>query len=76
MDELTVTIPLERYNELLGIKTRMDILTERVLSGRIEKEDILRVIGSRLAIQEADKIRKKENWEREEFCRRVGAKDD
>lgn len=58
---LTVTIPLERFEELLEIATRQDVLTEYLKnSDYCNKEIVLRIIGTYEAIIQADKIRRKE----------------
>lgn len=75
MDELTVTIPLERYECLLDLETRMTVLTERVIHGRVNAEDVLRIIGSNIAIREADKLHEKDEQEAEKRLERYGIED-
>lgn len=67
MDILTVTIPLERYEQLLETETRTEILTEMLIKNSYTRtEEVLRIIGTPKAIKKADKLRKEEK-ERAEY---------
>ncbi len=64
---LTITIPQSRYEQLLDIETRVDVAVERITNDEyIKTEDILRILGTELALQKADEIREKDKrWEEE-----------
>lgn len=65
---LTVTIPLERYEQLLETEIRTEILTERLIKNSYTRtEEVLRIIGTPKAIKKADKLRKEEEKERTEY---------
>lgn len=67
---LTATIPQQRYEVLLDLETRVDVAVERMTNDEYCKiEDVLRILGTELALQKADEIREKEKagrkaWER------------
>ena len=70
--ELMVGIPLERYEELLGIESRVNTATDLVLAIKdIKIEVLLRVIGTGGMIDVADKIKKKD----EEFWQKLKEKE-
>ncbi len=63
MNDLTVTILLDDYRELLDLKTRVDVVAERAYYDKfIDIEDILLILGTDGAVSVAEKLRK----EREE----------
>ena len=53
-----ITISIERYNELLDIETRVNVVAD-LLDGKefVTKETILRIIGTEKAIDVADRIK-------------------
>lgn len=50
MNNCTVTIDLEKYEQLIAIETRCNILTERTLRSEysIQREDIANILGFEL----------------------------
>ena len=61
MDDLRITIPTERFSELIKIEARVDILVDMI--GRdefVSKETILRIIGTEKTIEVADRIHRKD----------------
>ena len=51
----TVTITQHRYEELLDIETRVDVVVERIIREKsMRMEDILRTLRTELAIQGAE----------------------
>ncbi len=55
---LTVTITQHRYEQLLDIETRVDVVVERIIREKyMQMEDILRTLGTELAIQGAEQRR-------------------
>ena len=56
-----ITISIERYNELLDIETRVNVVAD-LLDGKefVTKETILRIIGTEKAIDVADRISMKD----------------
>lgn len=66
--DLMVKIPLSRYEQLLDLETRVDVAVERMTNDEYCKsEDILRILGTELALQTADEIREGEKKRREEY---------
>lgn len=69
--ELTITIPQSRYEQLLDIETRVDVVVERIANDKYcEKESILRILGTELALQKADEIREEEKRRHEEYLKK------
>lgn len=67
-EDLMVTIPLSKYEQLLDIETRVDVAVERIINDEYCKtEDILRILGTELALQRADEIREEEKKQHEEY---------
>ena len=61
----TATISIERYEELLKTETRVNVAVERIINQKyISNEDILRVLGTPEALEEAVRI-KEENLRHE-----------
>ena len=61
MDDSRITIPTERFSELIKIETRVDILVDML--GRdefVSKEEILRILGTEKAIEVAGRIHRKD----------------
>lgn len=59
MDE-SVTIPRERYDELLDIETRVDVIVDTIASDDyVSIGSILRILGTKRAIFTANKIKEK-----------------
>ena len=56
-----IAISIERYNELLDIETRVNVVAD-LLDGKefVTKETILRIIGTEKAIDVADRIKIKD----------------
>lgn len=69
--DLMVTIPLTRYEQLLDIETRVDVAVERMTNDEYCKiEDVLRILGTELALQKADEIREEDRKREEEYHKR------
>ena len=61
MDDSRITIPTERFSELIKIETRVDILVDMIERDEfVSKETILRIIGTEKAIEVSDRIRRKD----------------
>lgn len=57
MDILTVTIPLERYEQLLETETRVNVVVERYMQQKyISSSELLYTLGTELAVELASKI--------------------
>lgn len=68
--ELTVAIPINEYKYLLDIETRVDVVVERICNDNYtDNEDILRILGTELALQKADEIREEEQRRHEEYLK-------
>ena len=64
---MAVTISYEEFQELLDTKTRVDVVVEQIIrKGYIEIEQVLRILGTKDAIQHADELKEisKREWER------------
>lgn len=69
-DNLTITIPQNRYEQLLDLETRVDVAVERMTNDEYCKiEDVLRILGTELALQRADEIREEERKRHEEYMK-------
>lgn len=67
---LTVTIPQMEYKQLLDLETRVDVAVERMTNDEYCKiEDVLRILGTELALQRAYEIREEERKRREEYLK-------
>ena len=67
----TVTIPLGRYEELLDSETRVNVAVECIVNNKyIDNEDILRILGTKLAMKKANEIREENRKRDEEYEKR------
>ena len=58
----TVTISQHRYEQLLDIETRVDVVVERIIREKyMGMEDILRTLGTEPAIQGAEEMKERSN---------------
>lgn len=66
--DLMAKISLSRYEQLLDVEKRVDVAVERMANDEYCKtEDILRILGTELALQKADEIREKEKKHRKDY---------
>ena len=64
----TVLISMDELAWLLGLKTRVDVLIERIAHDEFFRtEDMLRIIGTDEAVELADKLREKEEERMKKF---------
>ena len=64
----TVLISMDELAGLLDLKTRVDVLIERVAHDDFFRtEDVLRIIGTDEAVELADKLREKEEDRMKKF---------
>lgn len=69
----TVTIDVDRYEDLLDTETRVNVAVERIINQKfVRTEDILRILGTRDAICEADRLRDEDERREKEFHNRYG----
>lgn len=74
---LTVTIPQKRYEQLLDLETRADVAVERMTNDEYCKiEDVLRILGTELALFRADEIREEERKRHEEYLKQCEESED
>lgn len=67
---LTVTISQEEYKHLLKLADRVDVAVERMTNDNCcDIEDVLRILGTELALQRADEIREEERKRHEEYLK-------
>lgn len=62
-----VTISVERFEELLGLETRVNVVVEKIVRcNYINTEDLLFILGTELAITKAEELREEaEKYEAE-----------
>lgn len=61
---LTVTITQHRYEQLLDIETRVDVVVERITREKcMGMEEILRTLGTELALQGAEEMKEEKRKE-------------
>ena len=64
----TVLISTDEFAWLLGLKTRVDVLIERIAHDDFFRtEDVLRILGTDEAVELADKWREKEEERMKKF---------
>ena len=57
----SVTISIERYDELLDIETRVNVIVEIIeMDGYLNTESLLRTLGTEYAVEVADRIHEKD----------------
>lgn len=60
--ESYITIPVYFYNNLVELKTRVDVLLDMLENNNyVSTDEILRTLGTELAIEEADRWEKEKN---------------
>ena len=68
MENNAVLISMAELARLLGLKTRVDVLIERIAHDDFSRtEDVLRIIGTDKAVELADKLREKEEERMRKF---------
>lgn len=73
---LTITISQNRYEQLLDIETRVDVAVERMTNDEYcNIEDVLRILGTELALQRADEIQEEERKRHEEYLESLKAEE-
>lgn len=71
-----VNIPGERFEELIVLETRVNILVDFLSRDKYcEKNTILRIIGTEDALLKAAEIEEEERKEQEEYLAKRGKKD-
>ena len=64
----TVTITQQRYEQLLDVETRVDVVVERILHKEfMTLQDILWILGTELAIETAHELDRKDKEKREKY---------
>lgn len=64
---MTVTITQHRYEELLDIETRVDVVVEKITREKyMGMEEILRTLGTELALQGAEEMMEEQRKQKEE----------
>ena len=68
MENNAVLISMAELARLLGLKTRVDVLIERIAHDDFFRtEDVLRILGTDEAVELADKLREKEEDRMKKF---------
>lgn len=74
---LTVTIPQNRYEQLLDLETRVDVAVERMTNDKFcDLEDVLRIFGTELALQRSVEIQEEERKRHEEYLKQCEESED
>lgn len=72
LDTSVVVIPLRRYEELLDLETRVNVVVERVTHDKyFEKEDVLWILGTDLAVDIAMEITKRNDEQIKKYLSEV-----
>lgn len=67
MNNIVVTIPIQRYEQLLDIETRANVLVDMICSEKaIRTTSILRILATDEALMELEKINKESEEEKDE----------
>lgn len=75
-ESLMVKIPQTEYKQLLDLETRVDVAVERMTNDKFcDLEDVLRILGTELALQRVDEIREQERKRHEEYLRSLKAEE-
>lgn len=73
LDTSVVVIPLNRYEGLLDLETRVNVVVERMTHDKyFEKEDILWVLGTDQAVDLAMEITKRNDDQIKKYLSEVG----
>lgn len=68
-----VKISLEKYEELLGLETRVNVVVDQIINKKyISAEDILRILGTEEALVEAARLRKEDERREKERSEKYG----
>ena len=68
-----VTISLRRYEQLIDVETRVNVVVERIArNGYIATQDLLWILGTELSVELAQELRDKEESERKEYAEKYG----
>ena len=68
MADMTVSIPLDRYEELIGLEARVNSAVGLIaMDGYINTQDLLIIFGTELACEKVAEMREEENKRREEL---------
>lgn len=66
MEKTYLMVPLDRYEELIALETRVKVTVERLSHNEFfDKEDILWVLDTELSVELAQELHKKKEKERE-----------
>lgn len=70
-----VIIPLDRYEELVQMETRVNVVVERMYHDEFaSREEILSILGTELSVELAEEIREEARKTREEYEKRLKEK--
>lgn len=76
-ESLMVKIPQTEYKQLLDLETRVDVAVGRMTNDKFcDLEDVLRILGTELALQRADEIREEERKRHEEHPKQCEESED
>lgn len=70
---VTIAMPLQRYEQLIDLETRVDVVVERVAhKGYLSAEDLMWILGTKLSVELAQELREKAENERKEYAEKYG----
>ena len=76
-EQLMVTIPICRYEHLLDIETRAIVVIERIINDNyIRTEDVLRILGTDEAIQEANRMKEEDERYKKEINEKLDSEEE
>lgn len=68
MADMTVSIPLDRYEELIGLEARVNSAVGLIaMDGYINTQELLIILGTELACEKVAEMREEENKRHEEL---------
>lgn len=67
-----VVIDLDRYEELISIETRLDVLCSLLIEKDLEIKEIFNVVGRTYLVRDYEERLEKERIRREEWLRKEG----
>lgn len=67
-----VVINLDRYEELISIETRLDVLCSLLIEKDLEIKEIFNVVGRTYLVRDYEERLEKERIRREEWLRKEG----
>lgn len=72
MEKTYLMVPLDRYEKLISLETRVNVVVERLMHDRVlNDEDILWILDTELSVELAQELYEKREKEREICLKRL-----